>query len=287
MSRSQLLVAGTRTVVAAAGVFAAAAAVVSVRFRSGPLDLTLALLAVVFLSVPVVGAAAARAAPANPVGWILLASGVFLPLGIGAYAYAQAAFAPGSTLPDGNLAGWLDGWPWVPALAVVPTVGLLLFPTGRPLSARWRPVLWVACAVPVAITASLLFGTGLLDFPDRPNPTALPGSAGQLLQNLGVTIAFVAPLSTLGAWSVQLRRRRTTDPAQAQALALVAPACWLIPASWWGAIVATAATGDSVYALPAQALAMVALAATAWVAIRRYALFDARLAAAAPSSTAV
>jgi len=278
MSRSQLLVAGTRTAVAAAGAFAAAATVIGLRFRSGPLSLTLVLLAVVFLSVPVVGAAAARAAPANPVGWILLASGVFLPLGIGAYAYAQAAFAPGSTLPDGNLAGWLDGWPWVPALAVVPTVGLLLFPTGRPLSARWRPVLWVACAVPVAITASLLFGTGLLDFPDRPNPTALPGSAGQLLQNLGVTIAFVAPLSTLGAWSVQLRRRRTTDSGQARALALVTPACWLIAASWWGAIVVTAATGDSVYALPAQALAMVALAATAWVAIRRYGLFDARLA---------
>src|SRR4029450_10600406 len=59
-------------------------------------------------------------------------------------------------------------------------------------------------------------------------------------------------------------------------LALLPPACWLIAASWWGAIVATAATGDSVYALPAQALAMVALAATAWVAIRRDGLFDAR-----------
>ena len=278
MSRSQLLVAGTRTAVAAASVFAAAAAVVGVRFRPAPLGLTLALLAVVFLSVPVVGAAAARAAPANPVGWILLASGVFLPLATGAYAYAQAAFAPGSTLPGGSWAGWLDGWPWVPALAVVPTVGLLLFPTGRPPSARWRPVLWAGSGVAVAITASLLLGTGLLDFPDRPNPTALPGSAGSLLQGLGVTIAFVAPLSTLGAWSVQLRRRQTTDPGQERALALVTPACWLIAASWWGAIVVTAATGDSVYALPAEALGMVALAATAWVAIRRYGLFDARLA---------
>jgi signal transduction histidine kinase len=278
MSRSQLLVAGTRTAVAAASVLAVVAAVVSVRFWSGPLGLTLALLAVMFLSVPAIGAAAARAAPANPVGWILLASGVFLPLAIGAYAYAQAAFAPGSTLPGASWAGWLDGWPWVPALGLVPTVGLLLFPTGRPLSPRWRPVLWAGTGVAVAITASLLLGTSLLDFPDRPNPTALPGAAGSLLQGLSVTIALAAPLSTLGAWSVQLRRRRTTDPDLAGALSLVTPACWLVAASWWGAIVATAATGDSVYALPAQALAMVALAATAWVAIRRYGLFDARLA---------
>lgn len=37
-------------------------------------------------------------------------------------------------------------------------------------------------------------------------------------------------------------------------------------------------TGDSLNALPAQALAVIVLAATAWVAIRRYRLFDTRLA---------
>jgi two-component system, NarL family, sensor kinase len=120
-----------------------------------------------------------------------------------------------------------------------------------------------------------LFGRGLLDFPDQPNPTALPGTAGSFLQSLGSAIAFVAPLSTLGAWSVQRRLRRGTDPDQAGALALVAPAAWLIAASWWGCIVVTGVTGDSIYALPAEAVAMVALAATAWVAIRRYGLFDA------------
>src|SRR6266511_3278059 len=108
MNRPQLLLAGTRTAVAAATVLAATAAAVAVRFRPGPLGFTLALLAVAFLSVPLVGAAA-----------------------------AQAAFTPGSTLPGGAWAGWLDGWPWVPAIAVVPTVGLLLFPTGRPPSTRW------------------------------------------------------------------------------------------------------------------------------------------------------
>jgi two-component system NarL family sensor kinase len=268
MNRSQLLVAGTRAAVAAATALAVAAAVV----------FTLALLAVAFVSLPVVGAAAARAAQANPVGWILLASGVCLPLAVGAYLYAQAAFAPGSRLPGATWAGWLDGWPWVPAIAVVPTVGLLLFPTGRPPSARWRPVLWAGYAVVGALTASVLLGQGLLDFPDRPNPTALPGAAGSFLQGLGGVIVLVAPLGTLGAWSVQLRRRQAADPRQARALALVAPAGWLIAASWWGCIVVTAATGHSIYALPAEAFAMVVLAATAWVAIHRYGLFDARLA---------
>jgi two-component system, NarL family, sensor kinase len=75
-----VLIAGTRAAVAAATVLAVAAAVVGLRYRPGPLAVTFAVLAVGFLSVPVVGAAAARAAPANPVGWMLLASGVLLPV---------------------------------------------------------------------------------------------------------------------------------------------------------------------------------------------------------------
>jgi two-component system NarL family sensor kinase len=277
VNRSQVLVAGTRVAVAVATVLAVAAAVVGLRYRPGPLAVTFAVLALAFVSVPVVGAAAARAAPANPVGWILLASGVFLPVATGGYLYAQAAFASGSRLSGASLAGWLDGWPWVPAIAVVPAVGLLLFPTGRPPSAGWRPVLWAGYVVLAVLTASTLFGPGLLDFPDRRNPTALPGAAGSFAQSLGVTIVLIAPLSTVGAWSVQRRRHRTADPRQVRAVTLVAPAAWLIAASWWGCIVVTGVTGNSIYALPAEAVAMVALAGTAWVAIRRYGLFDARL----------
>ena len=66
------------------------------------------------------------------------------------------------------------------------------------------------------------------------------------MQSLGLAITFVAPLSTVGAWSVQRRRHRTADPRQAATVALVAPAVWLIAASWWGCMVVTTVTGNSI-----------------------------------------
>jgi two-component system, NarL family, sensor kinase len=278
MNGRALLVAITRICVAVAGLSSAAAVILAVRYQPTPRSVVIALLAVTFLSVPLVGAGITRSEPRNPVGWIVLASGCFLPLATAAYLYARAAFREHADLPAASWAGWLDGWPWVSAVALVPVVGLLLFPNGRLPSWRWRPVLLVGAAVLAAISVSLLFGPTLLDFPDQANPTALPGTAGSIAGELMTCVALIAPLSTAGAWSVHLRRRTTVIERESLALRLIEPAAWLIAASWWLALTITLTTGDSVNALPAQALAVIVLAATAWVAIRRYRLFDTRLA---------
>jgi two-component system, NarL family, sensor kinase len=277
MNKSSIVVAITRTAVTVAGALATAAVILAVTYAPAPRSVAIAVLAVLFLSVPVVGAGIARSEPRNPVGWIVLASGTCLPLAAAAYLYARAVFEAGADLPGASWAGWLDGWPWVPALALLPTVGLLLFPDGRLPSARWRPVLLSACGVVAAISVGLLFGDDLLDFPDRANPTALPGSAGSVAGGLVACVALIAPLSSATAWSLQARRHRV-DQREAQALRLVVPTAWLIAVSWWVTIVITLVTGDSLNALPLQGIAVLALAAAAWVAIRRYRLFDTRLA---------
>jgi two-component system, NarL family, sensor kinase len=278
MNGRALLVATTSICVAVAGFSSAAAVILAVRYHPTPRSVMIALLAVMFLSVPLVGAGIARSEPRNPVGWIVLASGCFLPLAAAAYLYARAAFQERADLPAASWAGWLDGWPWVPAVAVIPVVGLLLFPNGRLPSRRWRPVLVVGVAVLAAISVSLLFGATLLDFPDQANPTALPGRAGSIAGGLVTCVALIAPLSTASAWSVHVRRRTTLVRREALALRLVEPAAWLITASWWLTLVIAMVTEESLNALPAQALAVIVLAATAWVAIRRYRLFDTRLA---------
>jgi signal transduction histidine kinase len=278
MNGRALLVATTRICVAVAGLSSAAAVILAVRYHPTPRSVVIALLAVTFLSVPLVGAGIARSEPRNPLGWIVLASGCFLPVAAAAYLYARAAFQGRADLPAASWAGWLDGWPWVPAVAVIPVVGLLLFPNGRLPSRRWRPVLVVGIAVLAAISVSLLFGATLLDFPDQANPTALPGRAGSIAGGLVECVALIAPLSTASAWSVHVRRRTTLVQREALALRLVEPAAWLIAASWWLSLAITLMTGDSLNALPAQAFALIVLAATAWVAIRRYRLFDTRLA---------
>ncbi len=228
---------------------------------------------VAYLSVPLVGAAMARADQRNAVGWILLASGIALPGACAAYLVAEAEFADAGTV---GWAGWWDGWPWVVALGLLPVVGLLLFPDGQLPSRWWRPILALAILQTIALTFGLAFGPNLLDYPQLANPAALTGGAGQVAGGLTWTILLIPPLSTLAAWTVHRRRHRAVDPAQAAALRLVTPATWTIAASWWGCVVITATGGADISALPAQMLGVLALAVTAWVAIRRYGMFDGR-----------
>jgi two-component system, NarL family, sensor kinase len=275
----------TRTAVTAAALLAAVAVVLVAAYRLDPAGVGLAGLAIVSLSVPLVGAAAARAQRRNAVGWLLLLTGVTVPLAVAAYLYAHAADT-GASLPAAPWAEWLDAWPWTPALTLVPVLGLLLFPTGRPASRGWQVLMWTGIAVVAAQLLNGLLAPHLLDFPDRANPTGLSGPAGSAADALGDTIVFVPFLATAGALSLHLRWRRATrardehgrpaDPALAAALGLAVPAGWLIAASWWGCGVVIATTGNSNDALPAELLGIVALAVAAWAAIYRYRLFDAR-----------
>ena len=195
-----------RTALALSVVFSAAGLLTAALLRPAPVDLLLAVVAALVLPVTLVGAAAVRAAAGRSVGWLLLASGVALPLATAAYIYAGAAFTRG--LPAAQWAGWLDGWPWVPAVVLVPTVGVLLYPDGRLPSRRWLPVLVLDVVVAVCLLLWTVLGTDLIDFPHQANPTALPGAAGRAMSAVFVTIALVAPLTTVSAVAVTVRRRR-------------------------------------------------------------------------------
>src|SRR5205823_13272225 len=101
-------------------------------------------------------------------------------------------------------------------------------------------------AVIAGCSVSLLFSPHLLDYPDQPNPTGLPGAAGAVADGLFGVIALVAPLSTLSALSLWVRRRRAADPARAQVLGLVTPAAWLVAAAGWGrAVIPAVGRGGS------------------------------------------
>ena len=100
-----------------------------------------------FIAVPAVGFVLASRRPGNRVGWIFLGAGLVLGLGFFCDRYGRGGLvaAPGS-LPAARAAAWFVNWAWV-----IPTAGLafmlLLFPTGRLRSRRWRPAAWFVAAV--------------------------------------------------------------------------------------------------------------------------------------------
>jgi two-component system, NarL family, sensor kinase len=265
-----------RGLAAAAAVLAVAAAGVLIRYRLDVVGVSLTLLLIGCLSIVLIGSTAASAAPRNPVGWLLLACGVSIPLAVGSYVYSHAAIDDHAALAGGSMAAWLDGWPWTPALTLVPTVGLLMFPDGHASSRRWRWLLMVAWVVLAAQLVNELFAPHLLDYPHRHNPTALPGAAGSVADGLGATIVAVPVIVTLAAWSVHQRFRRADSETTRAALRILTPAGWLIAASWWSCGAVILLTGNSDDALIPELGGVAVLAITAWIATRRYGLFDAR-----------
>ena len=77
--------------------------------------------------------------PGNPIGWIILAGVDFQGLAVAGSLYLTLARRPGYRLPVGPLV-WLDS-AWFVGIAAIPLV-ILLFPDGKPPSARWRWVMW-------------------------------------------------------------------------------------------------------------------------------------------------
>lgn len=122
------------------------------------------------------GALIALRHPRNPIGWLLLAIALGEIASKASYEYAARALVtePGS-LPAGDLAAWLSAWVWAPSLILFPLV-LILFPTGRTMSPRWRlvawpPVVWMAVFFAFAValfphrSADLLADTGSFNVP--------------------------------------------------------------------------------------------------------------------------
>ena len=59
--------------------------------------------------------------------------------------YAQyASFTSRDPLPGGIAAAWYASWFWYPLLGLATIFPPLLFPNGRPVSRRWRPLAWAA-----------------------------------------------------------------------------------------------------------------------------------------------
>jgi hypothetical protein len=162
-----------------------------------------------FLAFPVVGALIASRRPHNPIGWICLAVGLVWMLIVLTDSYTVYGVAsPGSVpFPVGIYA--LSAWLWVPAVGLVGTYLLLLFPDGRLPSRRWRPLAWLSGAVMVLASLGITLAPGSLQgLEGVRNPFGLEGVPW--VTNAVYIVLPLFPLCILAsALSLVLRYRRS------------------------------------------------------------------------------
>ncbi len=116
-----------------------------------------AFISLVILAFSTVGSLVASRRPGNPIGWIFCVGAFCWILGELALEYAVYALitTPG-TLPAGVWVGWFGGWVRGVGWFLIVLFLLLLFPTGRLPSPRWRPVLWADLAFVLLSTLGVL-----------------------------------------------------------------------------------------------------------------------------------
>jgi hypothetical protein len=162
-----------------------------------------------FLAFPLVGALIASKRPENAVGWLCLAVGLLWALsGVFDYYGYYGPATPGS-VPFPVVAAGISDWIWVPAVGLLGTYILLLFPDGRLPSRRWRPLAWLSGTVILLLSIGVMLAPGPLDnLGGVRNPFGIEGA--HWLTVGGYALLPLLPLCMLAsALSLVLRYRRS------------------------------------------------------------------------------
>jgi hypothetical protein len=115
----------------------------------------LAAVSLSLLTFGLVGALIAARLPANPIGWLLIAVGMSCATDSALEGYARYGLQlhPGS-LPGAAYANALDAWIWMVSISLMGIFLFQLFPDARPLSPRWRILVWISAGtLAVAVVA--------------------------------------------------------------------------------------------------------------------------------------
>ena len=222
-------------------------------------DQTVSLLGII--GAPILGGLIASRLPRNPYGWLWLGFG----LGLAFQSLAQSYGAYGLVVEPGSLAApktishvlQLGGQV---ALTLAPLL-MLLFPTGRLPSRRWRPLAWTSTTA----GAVLLFLVLLFDDPDQ---------VGGVIST--VTVAVVSVIFTallLSALSIVIRYRRTSG-AERQQLKWFALAAVLIGAVTVGHLLLLDLLLPEAFLNLLDATTITCLYVAVGIAILRYRLYD-------------
>lgn len=215
----------------------------------------------------VFGALVVRRFPRNPVGWLMVVAALGTAISGASDGYASRALAEPSSLPYGRWIAWVASWSPTLSAPLAGTLLLLLFPTGRLPSQRWRPVLWLSVGSLVAMLLGLSLAVGpLSEFSRVRNPL---GVVPEGLANAfgGVWLLAVA----LCVASLVVRYRRS-EGDERQQLRWIAAAGVVFLASVGGTFALDSLSGSS-RGWPLE-IGLAFVVAAAGLAILRYRLYE-------------
>ena len=179
-----------------------------------------ALLSLALLSFPTVGALVVSRHHGNTIGWLFCVVGVSFGLTSGAYGWAvYALFARPGALPGAEVAAWFATWTFLPALFCIPVYLFLLFPDGRSVSRRWRPVAWLAGVGLLATTLGNALSPGRLaqpPFESVENPAGIEAIGGWIDVVVGFGFWLTLASILLAGASLVYRFRRARGPERQQ-----------------------------------------------------------------------
>ncbi len=230
----------------------------------------LGVLALVLTAFGVLGAIVASRQPRNPIGWLLGLIGLSLGiLMVTEDLVWQLLVITGDAAGVAAYVAWLHNWMWIavvlPALTFLP----LLFPTGRPLSARWRALVWMAAIAGALMFAGLAFEPGpLASHPAVVNPLGIDSPVLELPGIVAFALLILTTLASIASLVVRFRRSRGTERQQ---LKWVAAGAVLLAIAFCGA---SLIGWERLVAFVILLLGLLAVAAAIAVAMLRYRLYD-------------
>jgi hypothetical protein len=237
-----------------------------------------------FLAFPLVGALIASKRPKNAVGWLCLAVGLLWSLsGVFDYYGYYGAATPGSVPFPVVMAGISD-WIWVPAVGLLGTYILLLFPDGRLPSRRWRPLAWLSGAVILLLSFGVMLAPGPLDnLAGVRNPFGIEGA--DWLPVGAYAVLPLLPLCMLASASSLVLRYRRSGGEERQQIKWIAFAASVVVVLYAIAMIASFVfpeeswtTAGSVWWLNLLTYAVLSsftlVPIAAGIAVLRYRLYD-------------
>jgi signal transduction histidine kinase len=152
------------------------AVTLTVTILNGTFDTFVAIAVPMMVGYGTMGALVASRLPRNPLGWLMIAIGLgFVLVGLSNEALTYTLVTEPGSFPLPKLIAWVASWVFVPTFAPIPLI-LVLFPTGRVQSPRWRLLVPAIAGSAGLLALSFILRPGPLeDVPGRiVNPTGVP-----------------------------------------------------------------------------------------------------------------